>query len=219
MNNGIRWIPVSLFFFSAIAVAAPTPWSGQPAWSTGASASFNNKRSTQKRSFNQDISPFAPDSNNLALDVGQVFLMGDLSDKYGDSIGSQLHYTYGVSDIFGFDASLGYSSHSEGKLSMTSLLTGLRTNLAWYDKIIPYAMAGLGFYRPSYEIAPLQSVSQLVFGLHMGAGVDLVLTRQLYFGSAITFHDIFGTRKMTEQGPVDIGGTYTSFYLHLGVTF
>src|SRR6185312_13000179 len=51
------------------------------------------------------ISPFSPGSNNLAIDVGQVFLMGGLGDRYANNLGTQLHYTYGVSDLFGFDSS------------------------------------------------------------------------------------------------------------------
>ena len=77
--------------------------------------------------------------------------MGDLSAKYSDNIGTQIHYTFGVSDLFGFDSSLGYSEHGDGKYSMTTLLTGLRTNLAWYDKVVPYFVFGLGFYRPSIQ--------------------------------------------------------------------
>lgn len=145
--------------------------------------------------------------------------MGDLSTEYADSIGSQLHYTYGVSEMFGFDASIGYSDHSDGAFSMTTLLTGLRTNLAWYDKVIPYAVFGLGFYKPSIRLSATQSVSPIVFGVHLGPGVDLELTRQLFFGAALTFHDIFGTTKVTPQGTKEIGGTYTSFFLHAGFSF
>ena len=36
---------------------------------------------------------------------------------------------------------------------MTTLLTGLRTNLAWYDKVVPYFVFGLGFYSPSFDVS------------------------------------------------------------------
>jgi hypothetical protein len=157
--------------------------------------------------------------------------MGDLT-KYTDSIGTQLHYTYGVSDLFGFDSSLGYSEHSDGRYSMTTLLTGLRMNLSWYDKIVPYAVFGLGFYRPSYKDANPQpaslngaatsgsSVSAVLFGLHLGPGIDLELNKNLFFGAAVTFHNMFGTTKVVANNtPFSIGGTYTSFFLHLGATF
>jgi hypothetical protein len=160
--------------------------------------------------------------------MGQVFLMGDLSSRYSDSIGARLHYTYGVSDIFGFDSSIGYSDHSDSKLSMITALTGLRVNLAWYDKVVPYVIGGLGFYRPNFQIPTgpngsdltTTSVSPLLFGIHLGPGVDLELTRNLFFGASLTFHDVFGSNKaMVEGKPIDVGGTYTSFLLHAGVTF
>jgi hypothetical protein len=153
--------------------------------------------------------------------------MGNLGGAYSDNIGTQVHYTYGVSDLFGFDSSLGYSDHSDGKFSMTTLLTGLRMNLSWYDKVIPYAVFGLGFYRPSFQVASNKAVisepttiAPVLFGVHMGPGVDLELTKQFFFGAALTFHDIFGSERLTPTGGlIDVGGTYTTFLLHAGVTF
>ena len=70
--------------------------------------------------------------------------------------------------------------------SMMSMTTGspdLRTNLAWYDKVIPYASFGLGFYKPSYSLdsneAPIvttgastpgiaSTMLPLLFGVHIG---------------------------------------------------
>jgi hypothetical protein len=166
------------------------------------------------------LAPFAPGSSNLAVDLGQVFLMGDLGEKYNDSLGAQVHYTYGVSDIFGFDSSLGYSNHSDGKFSMTTALAGLRTNLTWYDKVIPYVVFGLGFYRPSYRVSETATISPTAFGVHLGPGISLEMTKQLFFGASLTFHDIFGTTTTTPDGKLwDVGGTYTSFFLNVGVTF
>ena len=150
--------------------------------------------------------------------------MGDLATNYADSIGSRLHYTYGVSEMFGFDSSLGYSSHSDSRFSMTTALTGLRMNLSWYDKVVPYVVFGLGFYRPSYEITTtggsVTSVSPIVFGVHLGPGVHLELTKQLFFGAALTFHDMFGTtQKLQDNSRMEIGGTFTSFFLNAGVSF
>ena len=193
-------------------------WSSQPSWASDAPPPARRSVSQPQRPSN--LQPFSPGSNNLALDVGQVFLMGDLGNNYEDSLGGQLHYTYGVSDIFGFDSSLGYSNHSDGKFSMTTLLTGLRTNLSWFDRVVPYAVFGLGFYKPSYEISDTTTLSPVLFGIHMGPGVDLQLTQELFFGAALTFHDMFGeTQKLAANSKLDMGGTYTSFLLHAGVTF
>lgn len=218
-------IEVATVFLLTIGVqsAASTggSWLQQPSWA----ASGNAERRPLSQDSRYNIAPFTPGSNNLALDVGQVFLMGDLS-RYSDSIGSQLHYTYGVSDLFGFDTSIGYSEHSDGKFSMMTLLTGLRTNLSWYDKVVPYVVFGLGFYRPSYQQSTpgptgnTTSVSPVLFGVHLGPGVDLELTKQLFFGAALTFHDVFGSTRVNAAGtPIEVGGTYTSFFLHAGVTF
>lgn len=171
-----------------------------------------------------ELSPYSPGSNNVALDLGQVFLMGDLGNHYSDSIGGQLHYTYGVSDLFGFDGSLGYSSHSDGGFSMATALMGLRTNLSYYDRLIPYAIYGLGFYKPSYSYENASntgqdSVSPILFGLHLGLGVDLEITHQIFFGAALTLHDVFGSEDQTPAGLISTGGTFASFLLHAGVTF
>lgn len=229
------------------AAFASSSWSQSPPWSApSGESSYSPRRSYPSKQSQSTTSPFAPGSSNISLDVGQVFLMGDLGSKYSDSIGSQLHYTYGVSDMFGFDTSLGYSSHSDsldvsddddknrtaavptmvngkpaffGRYSMATLLTGLRANLTWYDKVIPHVVFGLGFYKPSYEFQT-ETISPLVFGVHAGPGIDLELTKQLFFGAALTFHDVFGTTKITQDGSrIDVGGTYTSFFLRAGITF
>ncbi len=205
--------------------AQAASWSGKPAWAnspagSGSAESVAPRRTVPSYSDSRsNLSPFAPESNNVSLAVGQVFLMGDLSN-YSDSIGAEVHYSYGVSEMFAFDSSFGYSSHSDGKYSMTTLLTGLRANLSWYDKVVPYAIFGLGFYKPSLEVDSTETVSPVLFGLHLGPGVDLQLTRNLFFGAGLTFHDIFGSSQKLASGKLQsMGGTYTTFLIHAGVTF
>ncbi len=221
-------IVVTLSTMMNTAAAAQGSWASQPSWSaTEGGSSTSPARKSAKSDLIYQISPYSPGSNNLALDVGQVFLMGNLGNSYSDSLGMQAHYTYGVSDLFGFDSSFGYSSHEDGKFSMTTLLTGLRMNLSWYDKVIPYAVFGMGFYRPSFQVSSSQdagitpsSISPVLFGVHMGPGVDLELTKQFFFGAALTFHDIFGSERSLPNGSLlDVGGTYTTFLLHAGVSF
>ena len=180
------------------------------------------------------LSPFAAGSNNISLDLGQIFLIGDMA-KYSDSIGSQLHYSYGVSQLFSFDSSFGYSQHSNGQLSLLTLVSGLRMNMSWYDKVVPYGVFGLGFYKPNYK-NPLASesnsssstststsnpsLSSILFGVHLGAGVDLALSRNLFFGASLTLHNMFGTSTVLSNGSIfGLGGTYASFLLHIGATF
>jgi opacity protein-like surface antigen len=211
------------------AMLASSGWDDQPSWAAPANGNTNsgyNSPSTSRKKISQDntnLSPFSPGSNNVALDVGQVFLMGDLGNKYSDSIGEQVHYTYGVSDLFGFDSSLGYSSHSDGDFSMVTALTGIRLNLSYYDKIVPYAIGGLGFYKPTYTITGTNGMdttaSTVLFGLHVGAGVDLELTRNLFFGAALTLHDVFGSVQQVNNQTLAMGGSFASFLIHAGVTF
>lgn len=172
---------------------------------------------------------------NLALEMGQIFLMGALS-KYEDTLGIRLHGTYGVSDIFGFDVSAGFSDHAEGRFGVLSLLPGVRVNLAWYDKIVPYGVAGMGFYKPTYGklgvgikgpdgkqvTNPDASISPILFGIHFGAGVNLELTRQFYFGASLNFHNMFSATKpdpVSEGKYIEVGGSYLAFLVNAGITF
>lgn len=217
-TTGAAAILIAFVALESGASAAST-WSRQPTAPAPAAADSGSIRKARPaKESRYSFAPFAPESNNVSLAVGQTFLMGDLA-KYSDSIGTQLQYTYGVSEMFGFNAALGYSSHSDGKYSQTTLLTGLRTNLAWFDRVIPYAIFGLGFYKPRIALDELTSTSPVVFGLHLGPGVDLQLTDQLFFGAGLTFHDIFGTTQTTVRGPIDVGGTFTTFLVHAGVAF
>lgn len=216
---------VSLFIstLSLIAILEPAAhavqsWSSQPSWATSSEA----PRRRVIRDDRPTATPFAPGSSNLSLDVGQVFLMGDLGTKYNDSIGTRLHYTYGVSDMFSFDSSFGFSNHSNSKMSMTTLLSGMRMNIAWFDKVVPYIVFGLGFYRPAYDVksgSTTQAVSPILFGVHLGPGVNLILTKNIFFGASIQFHNMFSTSELLSNGDsVRVGGSFTSFFLNAGLS-
>jgi len=219
--SALAWMAVAVLAAPS-ALAATNSWNSNPSWASANTAPTENRaprRLPAREARKNNLSPFAPESNNVSLAVGQVFLMGDLSN-YSDSIGTELHYTYGVSDMFGFNAALGRSSHSDGRYSQTTLTTGLRANLSWFDKVVPYAILGLGFYKPRVEIDDTQSLSPLLFGVHFGPGIDLQITRELFFGAGLTFHDIFGSEQKLQNGKVqNVGGTYTTFLVHAGVTF
>lgn len=147
--------------------------------------------------------------------------MGTLADTHGDALGFQAHYAYGVSDLFAFDVNLGYSSHNaaeegESEVSMYSLAAGLRTNLSFYDRVVPYGVIGLGFYKENYK----DITTPVFFGVHLGPGVDLHITENFYFGGSLTFHSVFGGTRKTPQGNTrEVGGTYTAFLLHTGYSF
>jgi hypothetical protein len=210
------------------AASTGSSWSDQPSWASDLTSEPSGppprrQRSVSKQALSSDVSPFSPGSNNVSVDVGQVFLLGDLG-RYENSIGTQINYTYGVSELFGFESSLGYSSTSDnngGGLSMVDALSGLRMNLSWYDKVIPYGVVGLGFYHPGYSGAGASSSSSpLLFGIHAGPGIDLALTKQIFFGTALTFNDMFGSSTVVYNGTSQsVGGIFATFYVHAGFTF
>jgi hypothetical protein len=160
------------------------------------------------------IEAFSPGSNNLAFEMG----------PFTNSSGGQLHYTYGISDIFGFDASAGYSSNSDNQFSMGTLLAGLRTNLAYYGHLIPYALCGAGLYKPSYSFENAlntgqDTISPVLLGIYVGLGTDFQLTHDIYFGGSITVHEIFGGDEQIPGGAISTGGTVAAFLLHAGYSF
>lgn len=220
-SYGFASLVLAVAFIGSAQAAPSSRWNQRPEWADSGNdinSAPNQKRSYAERGSRSKIAPFSPNSHNVSLAVGQVFMMGDLG-KYNDNIGGQLQYTYGVSNIFGFNADLGYSSHSNGQFSQTNLLTGLRTNLSTFDKVIPYLKGGLGFYRQSEQLSNTVTINPLLFGIHVGPGVDLEINQQMYFGASLTFHDIFNSTTQTALGPRTVGGTYTTFFLHLGTTF
>ncbi len=223
-------------FLGAILVLTTQAWAA-PSWvqdtsySSGSGApaaapitGIENSNTTKRQPRNtRDISPFSPRSHNISAHLGQVFLMGDLSGKYPDNLGWRINYTYGVSDIFGFDASIGYSDHGNGKFGLATGLLGLRTNLVWYDRIIPYLVFGLGFFRPAYQVAlpggGTQDVAPFLFGVHLGPGVTLQLSKMFFFGASVEFHNMFGTTRSGAVASSDPGGgAFISFLINGGIS-
>lgn len=198
---------------------------------SGESAPKKNKKqkSSEPETSREDSyspkSPFAPGSQNLSLGIGQIFLLGDYGNHYDNGIGPELHYDYGVSEMFAFESNFGYQSHSNGTdssqtLSIWNVDAGLRANLMYFDQLIPFAQVGFGFYHPSFSQPNNTSLSSLLFGLQLGGGIDLIITKQLFFGAGLIYNDIFDSSKKDSTGKeVGIGGSYVSFMIHLGVTF
>ena len=163
--------------------------------------------------------PFAPGTHNLSIGVGQIFLLGSLG-TYENSIGPEVQYTYGVSDLFAFHSNFGYHSHSSGSLSIWNLSSGLRANLAYFDQLVPFANIGLGFYSPSYTLANNATVNSLLFGMQLGTGIDLLISKTVFFGAAATYHSMFESSKKDSNGTTrTLGGAFLNFMIHAGITF
>ncbi|MGZ3708699.1 MAG: hypothetical protein ACXWPM_07895, partial [Bdellovibrionota bacterium] len=64
------------------------------------------------------------------------------------------------------------------------------------------------------------NVAALLFGVHTGVGLDLQMTKFLFFGAGATFHDVFGNTATTPSGATySLGGMYFSVLAHAGVSF
>ena len=177
----------------------------------------NNKKSAELASIK---GPFAPNTHNLSLGVGQVFLLGSLSNKYENTIGPEVDYTYGVSDLFSFQSNFSYHSHSNGTFSAWNLASGLRANLMYFDQLVPFATVGLGFFNPSYTLSTGATVSALLFGMQLGGGIDLMISNQVFFGAQLVYNNMFETSKKASDGSTQsLGGAFMSFMIHAGMTF
>jgi hypothetical protein len=164
--------------------------------------------------------PFAPGTHNISLGVGQVFLLGNLGNSFENAIGPEVHYTYGVSDLFSFQSNFGYHSHSNGTLSIWNMAAGLRANLMYFDQLVPFSTIGLGFYHPSFTYTTGATASGLLFGLQFGAGIDLLISEQVFFGAKLMYNNMFDSSKTSSDGVArNLGGSYMSFMVHAGYTF
>jgi hypothetical protein len=192
---------------------------------------FSNQdqpKKTKKQTVHNDrdvyATPMSPGSHNLSFGLGQTFLLGKLGDmnnviRYENALGFQAKYNYGVSDLFAFQSDFGYSSHTNGDLKLWHLSAGMRTNLVYYDRLVPYLNAGLGFYHPSLTLVDRSTVSATVFGLELGGGLDLFLNDRLFFGSSLTYHNMFSSTQNTSKNiPYDVGGAFVTFLINVGFT-
>jgi hypothetical protein len=142
--------------------------------------------------------PFAPDTHNLSIGVGQFFLLGNLASTYENAIGPELNYTYGVSDLFSFETHFAYH----------------------FDQLVPFASVGLGFFNPSYTLADSATVSSLLFGMQLGTGIDLMISNRVFFGAKLMYHNMFDSSKRDSKGNLQsLGGAFASFTVHTGLTF
>ncbi len=177
-------------------------------------------KSPKSVEFGPPRGPFSPGTHNLSLGIGQIFLLGRLGNSYENSIGPELVYTYGVSDLFAFDSNFGYHTHSNGTLSVWNINAGLRTNLVFFDQLVPFASLGLGFYHPSLTFPTGGTASSLLFGMQLATGIDLLISNEVFFGTRLSYNDMFNSSKKDSNGvSQSLGGSFISFMVHAGLTF
>src|SRR5206468_660998 len=136
----------------------------------------------------------ATDRHGVGFSVGQVLLMGTYAQNNNDGLGFGFNYSYEASDMFGLLGRFTTSSHSNSNgsnsLNIKGLIPDLRVNLAYFDKLVLYALGGFGVYHVDETVNGAQG-SGWTFGLDLGAGFMLELSPHFAFGTSLDFHNIF----------------------------
>lgn len=224
-----RVIAVAFASIFGVYSVSPSSFAYSSRFGSGTSDSIKFSRSArdtapaprhQEPAYSAPRGPYAPGTHNISLGVGQYFLIGDLGNNYENTIGPEIHYTYGVSDLFAFESNFGYHSHSSGNLSIWNVAAGLRANLMYFDQLVPFTTVALGFYHPSYILPNNASVSSLLFGMQLGTGIDLLISNQVFFGARLTYNDMFSSSKKDSNGVnQSVGGSFISFMIQAGITY
>lgn len=163
----------------------------------------------------------ADEANHLiGLSLGQYFLSGGFSDQGSDAIAPALRYTYLSGDVFHLNVGLHLANLDGAQdFQMRALTVGLKNNLVYYDNLVPYLQAGLGFYQPEVEIQN-ESISKTAFGINLGAGADLQLNDMIDVGAGVEYHDPFDVEETTSSGQtIELSGAYFTLMLRVGYRF
>ena len=154
--------------------------------------------------------------HSIGIDLGQVFLHGNnFGKKYNNSLGFGLRYNYAASDIFELEADFSGSNHSENALKIMYSTLGLKTNFIYYDKLVPYATVGLGFYKPRIQVQN-DIATKTAFGMRLGLGADLLLNEHVSIGVMMNYRNIFSSNaKLLNGNQYDVSGAFTNFLMRL----
>lgn len=165
---------------------------------------------------------FAAEGDHAAgLMVGQVWPSGEIGKDVDASVAPGIFYEYSASDVFSLYTSAEKSSHSDGKLKITSTSLGMKANLLYLDKLSPYVMVGAGLYFVKKRVgAALEEANKTLFGLHLGFGGELDLSQRFFVGLEMDIHNLFtGAVTLPTAGRTEISGRWTGFFLRGGVRF
>lgn len=158
--------------------------------------------------------PGAIRKHSIGIGIGQTFLRSDLSENGNDKITPDLYYNYSASYSFDFVANLHYSKHSylNREATIKGLALAIKGKGFQYDAFSPFVLGGFGFYLPSVtriqNNVPTETRTQLVFGVNVGAGVELRLNDEATVGVITHYHDPFDVRQ-------DVGAKLEGSYMKL----
>lgn len=152
--------------------------------------------------------------HSLGVGLGQTFLRSDLAENGNDKITPDLYYNYSASYSFDFVANLHYSKHKYigREATIKGLALAIKGKGFQFDAFAPFVMGGFGFYLPSVKRIQngelTETRSQLVFGVNVGAGVELRLNDEATVGVIAHYHDPFDVRQ-------DVGAKLEGSYMKL----
>lgn len=152
--------------------------------------------------------------HSLGVGLGQTFLRSDLAENGNDKITPDIYYNYSASYSFDFVANLHYSKHKYigREATIKGLALAIKGKGFQFDAFAPFVMGGFGFYLPSVKRIQngelTETRSQLVFGVNVGAGVELRLNDEATVGVIAHYHDPFDVRQ-------DVGAKLEGSYMKL----
>lgn len=164
-----------------------------------------------------DRIPGSIHKHSIGIGVGQTFLRSDLAENGNDKITPDIYYSYSASYSFDFVANLHYSEHSylNREATIKGLALAIKGKVFQLDAFSPFVFGGFGFYLP--KVTRIQdgilteTRTQLVFGVNVGAGVDLRLNDEVVVGVIAHYHDPFDVRQ-------DVGPKLETSYMKLMIT-
>ncbi|MFA6236772.1 MAG: hypothetical protein WC635_05540 [Bacteriovorax sp.] len=160
--------------------------------------------------------------HSVGLGVGQTFLRSDLGANGNDKITPDIYYSYSASYSFDFVANLHYSKHEylNRDATIRGLALAIKGKGFQFDAFSPFVLGGFGFYIPAatriINGVPTETRSQLVFGVNLGAGVELRLNDEATVGVIAHYHDPFDVRQ--DVGP-ELEGSYMKLLIIASYTF
>jgi opacity protein-like surface antigen len=158
--------------------------------------------------------------HSAGLQFGQVWPAGLIGEGVDGSIAPGLFYEFAASQIFAMQVNLVRSSHND-KLTLFSSSAGIRANLTFFDRLVPYASAGVGLYFVERNLgAPNNNVETTNFGLNLGLGADLDLNESFFMGLSLGLHNLFSAKTKTAAGiERENSGRWSALFIRAGMRF
>ena len=166
--------------------------------------------------------PEGVNKHSIGLGIGQTFLRSDFHEHGTDKITPDIYYNYSASYSFDFMANLHWSNHKylDRDVTIKGLALAIKGKGFQFDAFSPFVMGGFGFYQPSANriISGVlkETREQLVFGMNLGAGVELRLNNEFSVGVIAHYHDPFDVRQENEP---DLEGSYMKLLITGMYTF